>query len=490
MKTKKYLKLILGAFLIMTFVSCEKFLDVEPQQSVSDENVYTSHDGVINALHGAYDRLAGPQLYAGTSIFHSDLLANSGDMVWLGTFIGYRQMNWKSLDPNDGTIGAKWIRSYLTINMANNIIENLDVVKEQNRALVEAEALFIRGILYFELVRFYASPYVKGDANSQPGVPLLLKPTTAASQIEFPSRASVNDVYTQVVIDLKKAKQLMSASHVKPSDNGGKASASAAAAFLARVYMAMEQWDLAAEEADYVISEMGGYLSLNSTPRAAFNNDSYTKEDVFMIRQNATSNAGQANDGITTFFASLPGLGRGDLQINESHFSIYEENDLRSTVTNNPDIGSIGDVPGMFYIGVGTNDGGVNSTKWGKFDAYIPVVRLAEMILTRAEANFRNGSTIGAEPLNDINAIRLRAGVSEWTELSLQSIYEERYRELCFEGHNLHDIRRFRKSVVGQSGSPYVGESIPWNDGRLVLPIPQREIDVNKNLVQNSAYAN
>jgi hypothetical protein len=127
------------------------------------------------------------------------------------------------------------------------------------------------------------------------------------------------------------------------------------------------------------------------------------------------------------------------------------------------------------------------SSKWGKYDANINVIRLAEMILTRAEANFRNGSSIGAAPLADINAIRERAGLVAWDNINLDLIWEERYREMCFEGRLLDDIRRFRKDVTIPEG-PEEGAILPWNSPRLVLPIPQREMDVNTNLVQNEHY--
>ena len=129
------------------------------------------------------------------------------------------------------------------------------------------------------------------------------------------------------------------------------------------------------------------------------------------------------------------------------------------------------------------------SSKWGKFDANINVIRLAEMILTRAEANFRNGTSVGAAPIADINAIRHRAGLDDLipANLDLQEIRDERYRELCFEGHRLHDIRRFRENVTVPSGDDS-GAVLPWNHPRLVLPIPQRELDVNSNLTQNPGY--
>jgi hypothetical protein len=486
MKTK-----IISAFtgfliLATVFTSCEKFLDIEPQLAVSDDAVYGDHEGVLNALHGAYALLGGQQLYAGTNIFHSDLLANSGQVQWRGTFIQYEQMNTKNMDPNDGYITAKWSRSYWIIDMVNNVLNNLDVVNEANRARVEGEAKFIRGIVYYELVRFYGAPYVAGNPNSHPGVPLILRPTAGITDDDYPARESVANVYQSILNDLNDAKQLL-AGFTGPGENNGRATASTASAFLARVHMAMENWEAAANEAHFVIGNFGGYDALHGTPRAAFNNDSYTSEDVFMIIQNATSNAGQSNDGIGTFFASLDGYGRSDIHIMQMHMDVFEEGDLRATITEDPDIRVIADVPGMYYIGIGTRPGNLMSSKWGKFDANINVIRLAEMILTRAEANFRNGSSIGAAPLADINAIRDRAGLVAWDNINLDLIWEERYREMCFEGRLLDDIRRFRKDVTIPEG-PEEGTVLPWNSPRLVLPIPQREMDVNPNLVQNEHY--
>ncbi len=488
MKTHKILIYLSFFLLAGVVVSCEDFLDIEPQQAVSDEAVYSTHDGVVNVLYGAYERIAGPQLWAGTSVFQSDLLANEDELNWTGTFLPYRQMNWKAMDANDGTVTAKWLRSYQTINLVNNVLDNLQVVNEEQRARVEGEARFIRGILYFHLVRFFAAPYVAGQPNDQPGVPLVLTPTVGVSDDDFVSRAPVSEVYQQVLTDLNQAKSLLSDMPATAGANEGRATSSTAAAFLAQVHMSMENWEQAAQEADFVVSNFGGYDALNETPRAAFNNDSYTSEDVFMIQQTAISNAGQANAGIATFFASLPGLGRGDVIIGDAYFDYFEPDDLRIQITDDPSITSIQDVPTMIYVGVGTNPGNLMSSKWGKHDANIPVIRLAEMILTRAEANLRNGSTIGAEPLADVNAIRERAGVDPFESLTLEETQNEMFRELSFEGHTLFILKRFRGSTVAPPGSPWAGEVIQWDDPRLVLPIPQREMDVNPNLVQNPAY--
>ncbi|MFP4287890.1 MAG: RagB/SusD family nutrient uptake outer membrane protein [Bacteroidales bacterium] len=486
MKKYKLIRFLMFTLPVIMLFSCDSFLDIEPQQSVSNEVVYDTHEGVTNALNGAYEVIAGPELYAGSSIFHSDLVGNSNDMLWAGTFVGYRNMNQKNMDPNAPTITSKWITAYDAINITNNVLDNLDIVNESQRNRVEGEARFIRGIMYFELVRFYALPFVDGQTNDHDGVPLVLTPTEGISEEDDVSRSSVADVYEQIIEDLTEAKQLL-ADYPTPLSNGGRASSAGAAGFLARAYMATENWSQAAIEADFVIGLMGGTDALNPIPRLAFNNDDYTSEDVFMIRQNAVSNAGQANDGIATFFASLNGLGRGDVNISDSHMERYEEDDLRATITDDDEISIISDVNTMFYVGIGTNPGQLMTSKWGKHDANIPVIRLAEMILTRAEANYRAGSATGAAPLDDINVIRNRAGIDDWDNLDLDMIWEERFRELCFEGHLLDDLKRFRKSATPVSG-PYADEEIMWDDGRLVLPIPQRETDTNPNLVQNEAY--
>jgi hypothetical protein len=108
----------------------------------------------------------------------------------------------------------------------------------------------------------------------------------------------------------------------------------------------------------------------------------------------------------------------------------------------------------------------------------VPVVRLSEMYLTRAEANQRNTTAVGATPLSDVNAIRTRAGLPALTAVTLADILKERKLELAFEGQFLPDAKR-TQTAVG---------TLAWNSPKLIMPIPQREMDVNKQLVQNEGY--
>jgi hypothetical protein len=100
------------------------------------------------------------------------------------------------------------------------------------------------------------------------------------------------------------------------------------------------------------------------------------------------------------------------------------------------------------------------------------------MYLTRAEANLRDGSMIGASPVEDINTIRERAGLSKVNDVEVSDVMRQRRLELSFEGNLLHDLQRTDRSVG----------SIPFDANRLVYPIPQREIDANPEIQQNPGY--
>jgi len=489
MKRNKNIIVVAMLLMAMLFSACDKNLNIEPQQSIDDNKVYTNEAGIVNALSGAYSILAGPDFFAGTSVFHSDLIANSNNSTigWLGTFNGYKQMNNKSLDPTEGTITTKWTSAYQAINILNNCLANLDSIKDVDvKRSVYGQTRFLRGVFYFELVRFYALPYGAVVGNTQLGVPIVTDPVLDLSKITYPARASVADVYTFVLNDLIAAKDSLEAGVANA--NGGLASSTNASAFLVRVYMSMGDWTNAATEATTVI-DVFGESALNVTPRLCYNNIAYSFEDVFMIRQNLVSNAGSSNNGVGTFYASLPGFGRGDAYVKAAHLALYEATDLRGGLTNNPLAKTAADINDMYYWGVGTNANRRMTVKYAKFDAYITVIRLAEMFLSRAEANFMNTSAIGATPMYDINVIRDRANATLLVaDPTLAEIKLEWIKETCFEGHALGNLKRWRGSTVAPSSSPWIGQSIPWDDGRLVLPIPQREIDVNTNLVQNDAY--
>ncbi len=124
-------------------------------------------------------------------------------------------------------------------------------------------------------------------------------------------------------------------------------------------------------------------------------------------------------------------------------------------------------------------DEGFLTSKFEDLYRAIPVIRLAEMDLTRAEANFRSGDQVDPNtPLQDVNVIRNRAGADPLGLINANLIVEERLKELAFEGEKPFTMKRLKMNVG----------ALPFDDPALVLPIPEREIDLGNALPQNEGY--
>lgn len=383
-----------------------------------------------------------------------DFLAADDEFDFSGTFFGPRQIWLKQQLYDNGQSTDTWIAAYDAINIANSALAGLDLLEGSERDRVEGEAKFIRGMIYLDLVRLYADPYEAGVTNSQAGVPIVLTPTTTIDETSNVSRSSVEDVYTQVLADLNDAKDLL------PDVNPVRsyyANSMVASAVLSRVYLQIEDYDNARIEADRVIAS--GNYSLTTTYADAFNNVENSTEDIFSMQVSA-------QDGANSMFTFYSADSRGDIDINQEHIDEYDPNDDRL---------------GLFYND--PSDGVLRSGKWNDgVNGNVQQIRLAEMYLTRAEANFREGAPyVGDDPINDLNEVRDRVNLPTYTlptEFDLNDILQERKLELMFEGQLLHDIKRTQGTVGARS----------YDDPKLVLPVPRREIDSNPNLCQNASY--
>lgn len=442
------LKSIFFLLLAVALTGCAKNLELQPAQSISEGLALGSDANVKTVLVGAYDALSNGDLYGGNTMRDADLLGGNGEVRWVGTFSGPRQIFNKQIEAGNGDAQERWLESYEAINIANNVLSALDVVDAGDRDRVEGEALFLRGLLYFDLVRYYGLPYEAGGSNDQPGVPLVLTPTRSINAETNVARASVEDGYAQVLSDLERAATLL------PIDNGFFATSLAAKAILARVYLQMGRFTEARDNANDVIAS--GEFSLTDTYVEAFMNDANSGEDIFAIQ---VSNQDGVNN--LNLFYSIPEFGGrdGDIEILDDHLARYQEGDARKD---------------LFFDRAG-------STLSGKFNnqfANVTVVRLAEMHLIRAEANQRLGTAVGLSPAAEISALRVRSGLDPVDEVSLDDIIDERFVELAFEGFFIHDFKRLKRDVG----------NFAYDAPELVFPVPSREIVANPNLTQNPGY--
>lgn len=414
--------------------SCSKELNTIPTESIDASAALTTSDNVKAALVGAYADFGNVDFYGGRIFLEADLLANVSDFSWGGTYQQLTQISNKAIPVDNSFVANAWLAGYRAINDANNVLNSISVVDAKDAASVAGQAKFIRGASYFELVKRFAKAWNDGDPAANLGVPIVLTPTTLITEQNKVKRNTVAEVYQQAIKDLTDAEA--------SSDNPA-----AAAAILARVYLQQGDYANAVQAADRAITKSGAKLA--PTYAEAFG-AANTSEDIFAIQVTATS----GTQGFNEFYDANQ---RGDITINDDYINSFEIGDDRAN---------------LFSDGY--------SLKFAELYGNVHTIRLAEMLLARAESNFRLGTAVGRAPIDDINAIRKRALLAPYTagELTLDDILKERRFELAFEGFALDDIKRLQQSVA----------NLPWNSPKLIFPIPKREILANGNLVQNEGY--
>jgi starch-binding outer membrane protein, SusD/RagB family len=444
-------KIIFSIFAFIT-LSCADQLELLPQQSLVGDVALSNDSNIKKVLLGGYDELSSGFFLGGNSQFFSELLGSDGEIRWNGTFTQPREIIGKAIDPTNTFVGEHWLDAYSAINVANNVISAVSKVNQEDQARVEGESLFIRAIAHFELVRFYGKDFSDGDPTLNPGVPLVLVPTSNINASEiFAERSSVAQVYTQVITDLIRAESLL------PVSNDVFADKVAVAALLARVHLQKGDYANARDAANRAIQYNDHSLAL--TYSDVFNNSSDPSEYIFAFQ--VTPQDGTNNMHLYWSIRSFGG--RGDVLIQQKHLDLYEAGDSRVD---------------LFY----SSGGAIRSGKWATQYSNLPVLRLAEMYLIRAESNFRLGTSLGATPLSDINTLRSRVGLADKASIALDDILKERKLELAHEGHLIHDIKRLGLTADG----------IDFTDNRMVFPIPRRELDANPGLSgqQNPGYGN
>jgi hypothetical protein len=466
---------------LISLSACEKALEVTPVQQIDPANAFKNTTDVQNALIGAYAAMV-VQGHAGCNYqMAPDMMAYSPTQVLFnGTFQTIGDLNQLGTISTNAEAQRIWSASYNVINRCNLTISNLGVVTlpaDQNR--IRGEALTLRAFSYFNLVRLFARQYAPATASSDPGVPLQLTPIVdvpSAASATLP-RSSVQAVYNQIIADLTAAETLVSTSLV--SDRVDR---NVVRALLARVYLQR------GDAGDYATALNFANLAvtaLGAGPLDVFLTDA-TAEAIWELGQNATNNAGAS---LPNFYAGAEFGGRGDISIENASALGFEPSDVRGRL--NPTFGGAPSGAHFFYEGTGLAADGIFTYKWYPATPAknTVLIRSAEMRLIRAECNFRNGTTVGATPLDDVNAIRTRAGATALAAVTLADIFAERHRELFLEGHFLYDVFRRRvtdNTVTIRGGLDPFGSTSAAQ--RLILPIPRRETDLNPNLVQNPGY--
>lgn len=467
----KTLFFYLALLLALGLPACQDAIDLQPQQSIDAATALDSPEKVGSAVVGIYGRLTDANLYGTSLVLLPELMGGDNylsystgvlpDLVQVATRRGLTSANTFA--------EATWRRAYQVINQANLVLGALPVVPNARQAAqYEGEARFLRALVYFELVRLYAPPYQAGATNAQAGVPLTLSGSLTLEQASAAlPRASVADVYAQLLQDLSTAQAKL------PTTNGVRATRYAALALLARVHLQQGNYSAARSAADEVIRRSG--RSLASTVGAVFTTRN-SVESLFELQLNEQNNATATGLSLADLYSSVPGYGTGEVEVIGSFAARYDLADARGT-----DSLPASATRQLIYLGDGRRPGTLHSLKWRTDDQNVPLFRLAEQYLIRAEADVRAGNTAAA--LADVNLLRQRSGAPVLGSITLADVLRERQLELAFEGFHLHDLKRTGTDIVTTGGTV-----VPIATPRLTLPIPQHDLNLNPLLTQNPGY--
>ena len=431
--------------------ACNKILDVDPTASIPAEDAINTATGVERALAGSYNALQATGLYGRNLLVIGDLAADN--LTWTGTTLEYGQIENKPVPAENAVIDGFWSASYDGINRVNNVLYYLPGIEYQDitlKQVAEGEALFIRALLYFNLVQYFGP------------VPYRELPTIDVSSVDAP-RTEVMTIYNRLLSDLKKAKGQLPASREK-----GRASKASAMALEAKIYLNMfyktqntAYADSSITSASYVIDSTGSSLEPNF--QNLFGPKGYSAESIFEISfdiQNYTR--------LAQYFYTRDSSGRYEFAPTTGLVSLLNDDTIRLKASirhdknNNPF--------GIKYFDVA---GGADR---------VYVFRLAEMYLLRAEA-LAYSSTDTVQIKKDLNIIRARVLLPEITTNSMDTlkiaIDIENRAEFAFEGHRWNDLVRTGRAAQVLGIDPKY----------TLFPIPLSEMSTNKLIgSQNEGY--
>lgn len=537
---KRYIAILAGTALLFSAASCD-FLETKVESNITTDNFFQSTSDFDMALTGVYYTLGSTE-WNGQHRYGNYFL---GFLYWgrIGTdeaFIAAGSNNGEDMignytyTPENLFVEKVWYMQYLGIQRANIVIDRLnaytgDQVPDSDRSRILGEAHFLRAWFYFQLARYYGE------------VPLVLTETTDLSKLDT-RKASLAEVYAQVISDYEQAETLLPA-----TNSVGHAYSLAATALKAKAYLQMAGKPLEDHEAAAKAAEAcrkvinSSRFSLVTDYFSQFDGmHEHNSEYIFDVEfDNTVSNnryGGQVgtNEGLpnteklyTTQIRAFPDM-----------YDRWDDNDLRKTSINkegyivtkdgvgniiykDPTTGAVTYERSYFiYKFRHSLDRSVRGSNWVEWNNAInfPIIRYSDVLLMLPEAEYRANGTVSAEAWEGLNQVRRRGyGKDIYTpdpsvdlvqgaaiaadpypglETVLAQILDERHWELCFEGHRWADLVRFGRlqqvyhdvllydDFWSQYFDPYRNNCLEKHS---VFPVPQSVIDSSNGAIEQNA---
>jgi hypothetical protein len=469
------------AFAVSLLASCSDILNKQPLGILDSGSYFQTADDAVQAVNAAYESLTfsvtNNNFYWGFGVLPSDEAIVGGD----GSRPGLTELDFFTWTPRTQELTDFWALNYKGIAQCNVVLERVPDIEMdaelKNRVL--GEAYFLRAYYYFLLTQVF------GD------VPLYTK-VTPPDELKI-AKTPVSEVRRQIIADCQTASGLLPVQHTLA--NTGRATRGAAFALAAKTSLYEKNWQ---ETLSWIekVKSLGIYGLMPDYLDNFRENTQNNQESVWEI-QHTNLESGVGNS-LNQWWASKKVTdGYGFAEVTQAYFDAFDPLDPRRgfTIAKNNDQ----------YFGV-VYKNSFSSTKLGvkkylqantevtqKADGDInyTAIRYAEVLLWEAEALAELGRVEEARvPLELVRARARAQATSPDTALPpvvtsdkqelIEAIRKERQYELGFECHRYFDLVRWG---IADAVLP------EFETGKHeVFPIPQTEIDLNPNLVQNPGY--
>ncbi|QNL47840.1 RagB/SusD family nutrient uptake outer membrane protein [Olivibacter sp. SDN3] len=487
----KNLNIYIVCLLSAVWLACAK-LEQVPDGINTTDNLFKSESDARAAVNAMYSSLGSPDIY---NQFNETIQSQGTDDAEWGfgrntSNVDKLAMDKFSFTATSDLVYRYWEVHYRNINRANIALKHIPQIDfaEEKRAQYLGEAHFIRGLMYFNLVRLYGA------------VPIVLEATESLDDLQI-ARAPIETVYEQIVADFVFAKEHLPLNY--ETAELGRATKGAAMALLTKVYLTNKGYQQAVNEAKE-ITDMGQY-NLWPSYKEVFEITNENKvESIFEIQYLSLGASGNTNGSSYAGYFKPSALvippppdgfgGFGDNPVTLNHFQAYPEGDLRRDVNVLHVPAAPASIRYPYYVNKYQDPDAFNVDDGGN-NYYI--ARYADVLLMYAEAlhELQPGSV---EAYDAFNQVRRRAyslplslasdhdltpGLS--VEQFRDSILLERRLEFAFEGHRRFDLLRMGKLKEAMNRQD---PTVTVQDWHVLLPVPQDELMVNPLLDQNEGY--
>ena len=464
-----YITVIISFLIFLS--GCNDWIDKsQPTTSVETEKAITSAKDAKYVLNGIYSNIRGYEYYGARYIYYGDVKGE--DMQSYKT--SSRTANYYLFTYNDSNAPSSfWTIPYAIIRNTNNVLRYIQTLSPEHMTDefkdIYGQALTIRAMAHFDLVKVYGETYTKNNGNAL-GVPIIDK---VCDNSYKPSRNTVYEVYNDLIIpDLKEA-----SSNIGIARNNGRLNRFGTLLLLARAYLYIGDDINALKYATELITlaNDNGYKLWTRDEYISSWSKEFTSEVLYEISIKASeSGPGKEGIGYLTWKS-----GYNDMFLSTDYLNLIQSdpNDIRNKIMEKS--GS------RYYLTKYVGEGDENPTY-----ANIRVLRLTEAYLIAAEAAVKLNDNNNA--LKYLNPIVERGNPTATISgtVSLDRVLLERRKELVGEGHRFFDAMR-NNQTISRLGTSHLSaltsktKVFDWNYEKVKMYIPQSEINANSNIVQN-----